>query len=52
MNFPDGKIREEFLMIAECSDVIIDIEAEAAKIYSDIAVNMRGGWNKNPVFGH
>ncbi|EHQ35881.1 class 1 isoprenoid biosynthesis enzyme [Methanoplanus limicola] len=52
MNFPEGKIRDEISMIAGCSDVIIDIEAETAKIYSDIAVNLRGGWSKNPVFGH
>ncbi|UUX92866.1 hypothetical protein [Methanoplanus endosymbiosus] len=52
MNFPDGKIKEELLMIAGCSDVIIDIEAETAKIHSEIAVNIRGGWSKNPVFGH
>jgi len=52
MNFPDGKITEELAMIAECSDVIVDLEAETAKICSDIAINMHGGDSKKAIFGH
>ena len=28
------------------------IEAEAARLYSDLAVRMRGGWTREPVYGH
>jgi hypothetical protein len=52
MQFPDDAITSECAMIGECHGVIIDIEAEAAKRYSEIAVTMRGGWSKKPVFGH
>ncbi len=52
MNFSDDKVTTEIAMLGECSSVIIDIEAETAQIYSDIAVNMQGGWSKKPVCGH
>ena len=52
MNFPDNDITAELAMIGECSSVIFDLEAEAAKLFSDIAVTLRGGWSKEPVYGH
>jgi hypothetical protein len=52
MHFTDDRVTRELAMIGECSGVIIDIEAEAARTHSDIAVNMRGGWSKGPVYGH
>ena len=52
MNFPDNDVTAELAMIGECSSVIFDLEAEAAKLFSDIAVTLRGGWSKEPVYGH
>lgn len=52
MHFPDTRVTHELALIGECNEVIIDIEAEAAKNHSDIAVTLRGGWSKNPVCGH
>lgn len=52
VNFPDDRITRELALIGECCSVIIDIEAEAAGNHSDIAVSMRGGWRKTPVYGH
>lgn len=52
VNFPDDRITRELALIGECCSVIIDIEAEAARNHSDIAVSMRGGWRNRPVYGH
>lgn len=52
MNFPDDCLTRELALIGECYSVIIDIEAEAAGNHSDIAVSMRGGRSKTPVYGH
>ena len=52
LDFPAGELSDELAMIGECGDVIVDIEAEAARLYSDMAVRMRGGWPREPVHGH
>jgi len=52
MGFPDECITYELALIGECCSVIVDIEAEAARNHSDIAVSMRGGWRNRPVYGH
>lgn len=52
MKFPSDQLTDELAKLGECAEEIIDIEAEASKMYSDIAVSMRGGWTKDPVYGH
>lgn len=52
LDFPSGELSGELAMIGECFDLIVDIEAEAARLYSDMAVRMRGGWTRKPVHGH
>jgi hypothetical protein len=52
MKFPSDQLTGELALLGECAEEIIDIEAEASKMYSDIAVSMRGGWTKHPVYGH
>ena len=47
-----GELTGELAMIGEGFDAIVDIEAEAARLYSDMAVRMRGGWTREPVHGH
>lgn len=52
MEFPVDQLTEELAKLGDCAEEIIDIEAAASKMYSDIAVSMRGGWTKKPVYGH
>ena len=52
MDFPDEKIIEEMAGIAECFDVIVDVEAFTAEYYSGLSVCMRDGLISKPVYGH
>lgn len=52
MKFPMNCCLKELELIAACSDLIVDIEAEAAKAFSDCAVMLRCGCSNASVYGH
>ncbi|MBN1433080.1 MAG: class 1 isoprenoid biosynthesis enzyme [Methanomicrobiaceae archaeon] len=52
LDFPDEAVIAEMAGIAECFDIIVDIEAFAAEYYSGISLGMKEGLDRKHVYGH